>query len=111
MSRQTSGPRACATCCMSILRHSGAARRAEPGIHNPYRQRKHTEPEAARPVVMDSGLALSARPGMTALTQIQFLEKIIALVVDDNEGGEILHLDAPDRLHAEFRIFQALDFL
>src|SRR5579871_5064421 len=43
--------------------------------------------------------------------QIQFLEEIIPLVVDDDEGGEILHLDAPDRLHAEFGIFHHLDLL
>src|SRR5215216_1790633 len=31
----------------------------------------------------------------TSLPQIQFLEKIIALVVDDDESREIFHLDAP----------------
>jgi hypothetical protein len=30
--------------------------------------------------------------------QIQFLEKIIALVVDDDEGREIHDLDPPDRV-------------
>src|SRR6185437_8539893 len=40
-----------------------------------------------------------------------FLEKIIALVVDDDEGREVLDLDLPDRLHAELGIFLALDFL
>src|SRR5262249_31886984 len=43
--------------------------------------------------------------------QIQFLEEIVALVVDHDEGGEILHLDFPDRLHAEFRIFHRFDLL
>src|ERR1700681_4747346 len=43
--------------------------------------------------------------------QIQFLEEIIALVVDDDEGREILDLDAPDRFHAEFGIFHHLDLL
>src|ERR1700704_6906522 len=43
--------------------------------------------------------------------QIQFLEEIIALVVDDDEGREILDLDAPDRFHAEFGIFHDLDLL
>src|ERR1700709_2778099 len=68
-------------------------------------------------VVMDSGLALRA-PGMTSFfsreppsPQIQFLEKIIALVVDDDEGREILDLDAPDCFHAEFGIFDDLDLL
>ena len=41
------------------------------------------------------------------LAQIQFLEKIIALVVDDDEGGEVLDLDLPDRFHAELGIFLA----
>src|SRR5258707_4473483 len=43
--------------------------------------------------------------------QIQFLEEIIALVVDDDEGRKILDLDAPDRFHAEFGIFHHLDLL
>src|SRR6187401_358392 len=43
--------------------------------------------------------------------QLQFLEEIIALVVDDDEGREILDLDAPDRFHAEFGIFHHLDLL
>src|SRR5882724_12463022 len=43
--------------------------------------------------------------------QIQLLEKVIALVVDDDEGREILDLDAPDRFHAEFGIFHHLDLL
>src|SRR5204863_2994796 len=45
------------------------------------------------------------------LPQIQFLEKIIALVVDDDEGRKIHDLDAPDRFHAEFGIFDDFDFL
>src|SRR6266403_88985 len=43
--------------------------------------------------------------------QIQFLEEVVALVVDDDEGREILDLDAPDRFHAEFGIFDDLDLL
>jgi hypothetical protein len=39
--------------------------------------------------------------------QIQFLEEVVALVVDDDEGGEIDHLDAPDRFRAG-RIFYDL---
>src|SRR4051794_40819267 len=45
------------------------------------------------------------------LPQIQFLEKVVPLVVDDDEGREIHPLDAPDRFHAEFGIFHHLDFL
>src|SRR6266436_5600334 len=45
------------------------------------------------------------------LSQIQFLEEVVALVVDDDEGREIHHLDPPDRFHAEFGIFHHLDLL
>src|SRR5258708_12165124 len=38
-------------------------------------------------------------------------EEVVALVVDDDEGGEVGHLDAPDRLHAELGIFDHLDLL
>src|SRR5689334_11207536 len=49
--------------------------------------------------------------GEDDLPEIQLLEKVVALVVDDDKGGKIDDLDAPDRLHAEFRIFNALDLL
>src|SRR5271156_389934 len=54
---------------------------------------------------------LSPRSGERSLPQIQVLEKVVALVVDDDEGGEIDHFDTPDRFHAELGIFDALDFL
>src|SRR5262249_36657237 len=38
-------------------------------------------------------------------------EEIIALVIDEDERREILHLDFPHRLHAEFGIFEHLDLL
>src|SRR5258708_39965657 len=44
-------------------------------------------------------------------SQIQLLEEVVALVVDDDEGGEILDLHAPDRFHAAFGIFHHLDLL
>src|SRR5262245_35062103 len=43
--------------------------------------------------------------------QIELLEEIVAFVVDDDEGREVLHLDPPDRLHAELGIFHGLDLL
>src|SRR4029078_3315253 len=46
-----------------------------------------------------------------SLPQIPLPEEVVALVVDDDEGREILDLDAPDRLHAEFGIFHHLDLL
>src|SRR4051794_24306808 len=45
------------------------------------------------------------------LSQIQFLEEVVALVVNDDESREILDLDAPDRFHAEFGISHPLDLL
>ena len=38
-------------------------------------------------------------------------KKIVALVIYEDECGEILNLDLPDCFHAEFRIFEELDFL
>src|SRR5580692_1500622 len=43
------------------------------------------------------------------LPQIQRLEEVVPLVVDDDEGGEILDLDAPHGFHAELWIFERLD--
>src|SRR5258708_6825684 len=56
----------------------------------------------------------SSRTNLTIeaqLTQIQLLEEVVALVVDDDESREIHHVNAPDRLHAEFRVFHHLDLL
>ena len=38
-----------------------------------------------------------------------FLEEIVALVVHDDERGEILDFDLPDRFHAELGVFENLD--
>src|SRR5437763_7637091 len=54
---------------------------------------------------------LPQRPLAVTSSQIQFLEKVVSLVVDDDEGRKILDFNFPDRLHAELRIFQRLDFL
>src|SRR5690348_15414935 len=35
-------------------------------------------------------------------------EEVLALVVDDDEGGEVLDLDLPDRLHAELGVLDDL---
>src|SRR3954469_4648472 len=61
------------------------------------------------------GAAHAARPlasrDTKRLSQIQLLEEVIALVVDDDEGGKILHLDFAHRLHAELGILYRLDLL
>ena len=41
----------------------------------------------------------------------QLLEEVVALVVYEDEGGEVFDLDFPDGFHAEFGIFDALDGL
>jgi hypothetical protein len=45
------------------------------------------------------------------LSEIKFLEEIIALVVDHDESGEVFDLDSPDRFHTEFGIFDDLNSL
>src|SRR5262249_18257329 len=45
------------------------------------------------------------------LPQIQLLEKVVALVIDDDKGGKILHFDSPDCLHAELGKLHGLDLL
>ena len=47
-------------------------------------------------------LSLPLKPGyagVQTLSQVELLEEVVALVIDDDEGREILDLDAPDRLH------------
>src|SRR5258708_23630971 len=41
----------------------------------------------------------------------QAREEIVALVVDNDERGEIDDFDTPDRLHAELGVFEQLDLL
>jgi hypothetical protein len=36
-------------------------------------------------------------------------EEVVALVVDHEERREVLHLDLPDRLHAELGVVEHLD--
>ena len=42
---------------------------------------------------------------------LQGLEEVITLVVHEDEGGEVLHLNLPYSLHTELRILYALDAL
>lgn len=39
------------------------------------------------------------------------LEEIIALIIDEDEGGEILDFNLPDSLHSEFGILEEFDLL
>ena len=38
-------------------------------------------------------------------------EEVVAFVVDEDEGGKIFDIDFPDGFHAEFGVFEELDFL
>src|SRR5262249_11518235 len=91
----------------SVIPGPSAAR--SPESITPVVRTKISNVGSARLAAMDSGLAPTVRPGMT-LPQIQRFEEVVALVVDDDEGREVYHLDAPDRFHAELGIFDALDF-
>ena len=42
--------------------------------------------------------------GERSSPQIQLLKKIIPLVINHDEGGEVFDVDFPDRFHAEFGI-------
>ena len=43
--------------------------------------------------------------------RLQLLEEVIALVVDEDEGWEVLYGNLPDGLHAKLRILYTLDAL
>jgi hypothetical protein len=40
---------------------------------------------------------------------LQLLEEVVALVIDEDKGREVLDGDLPDSLHAQLRILYALD--
>src|SRR5262249_38600560 len=86
---------------MAVVPPERSAAKREPGPSNHWSLRDYWVPACAGTTAACAG----------ALPQIQLLEEIVALVVDDDEGGEILHLDPPDRLHAELGIFENLDLL
>ena len=48
---------------------------------------------------------------LASATRFQLLEEIVALVVDQNEGWEILNLNLPNGLHTEFGVLNALNAL
>ena len=52
---------------------------------------------------------LYQRAGVALLGNL--LEEVVALVVDEDEGGEVLYLNLVDGLHTQFGIFEELDAL
>ena len=47
----------------------------------------------------------------TAASGLDLLEEIVALIVNEDECGEVFHLNLPNSFHAEFGIFYTLDAL
>ena len=52
---------------------------------------------------------LVQRAGVALLGNL--LEEVVALVVDEDEGGEVLYLNLVDGLHTQLGIFEELDAL
>ena len=48
---------------------------------------------------------------VASAARFDLLEKVVALVVNEDECGEVLNLDFPNSFHAEFGIFNAFDAL
>ena len=42
---------------------------------------------------------------------LQLLKEVVALVIHQNECGEVFHINLPHGLHAQFGIFHTLDAL
>ena len=54
---------------------------------------------------MNSSLMVTGSPGL------ELLEEVIALVVDEDESGEVFDHNLPDGLHTQFGILYTLDAL
>ena len=48
---------------------------------------------------------------VAAVARLELLEEVVALVVHQNEGGEILNGNFPDSLHAELGVLHAFNAL
>ena len=74
---------------------------ASSGCRSPHHQRyaPYTDALSAQVYLGRAGSCVGA----------YLLEEVIALVVDDDECREVLHLDAPDGFHPEFGILEHLD--
>ena len=42
---------------------------------------------------------------------LELLEEVVALVIHEDEGGEVFYSNLPDGFHTEFGILHALDAL
>ena len=51
------------------------------------------------------------RLSLAGRARLDLLEEVVALVVHEDEGGEVGHFNLPHGFHAEFGIFHALDAL
>ena len=79
---------------------------SEGGIHAPKTQ--HAAPESIRDGMYSSVVAapfmqpLSGHPlfAATGSPGLELLEEVVALVVDEDKGGEVFYRNLPDGLHA-----------
>lgn len=64
------------------------------------------------PCYILAGLSLSLLgQGACGAAGLDFGEEVVAFVVDEDEGGEILDFDFPDGFHSELGVFEELYFL
>src|SRR5689334_22617112 len=101
-----------ASCQASTSYRLTTKRRGWPGIGERRQRRSSNGYARPRPINAEDRfiyLLGHGAPRHEESPQIQFLEKVVALVVDDDEGRKIHHVDAPDRFHPEFGIFHDLD--
>ena len=64
-----------------------------------------------RPLLLSSSASATPAPSAEADGGAHLGEEVVALVVDDDEGGEVLDVDLPDGLHAELGVLEDLDLL
>ena len=60
------------------------------------------------PWVVGCAVCLSSA-GLAGCPRLELLEEVVALVVYEDEGGEVFHGDFPDGFHAQLGVFHALD--
>src|ERR1700683_4565632 len=101
MSPQTSGPRLVASCCISHFlvipgRTEGPSLESMIALVG----ERAPRPKPLNPWLWIPGSRIRAPRNDGVSPQIQLLEKVVALVVDNNKGREIFKLYYAKRLHS-----------
>ena len=73
------------------------------------REKPRCPRRALSPSVGTRPISPSVGGGRQRASDGPLCEEVVALVVDDDEGGEVLDLDLPDRLHAQLGVLEHLD--